>query len=423
MAMKQQARPKTEIVLMPQYVRKFTCVGSECEDTCCQGWAVPVDEETYKKYQRVRDLPFKSLMKQNIGRVRSNASSQHYAKIRLDAQGKCPFLSDEQLCLIQLRLGEDYLSDTCRFYPRIRNRVNGMLEISATMSCPEIARLALLNPNLMEFDEVEQLVENRGMIQRNINTMKPSPGRGVEKYFWELRIFTIQVLQNRRETLADRLLFLGLFYQKVQQLIEARQYDDIPETIRFYSRLLEQGGWADLFSKLPQRTAVQMTVLKKIAEARLMAGVDHARYIQCYEQFMQGLEVTQELLEESEKDMVQRYETAYRDFYEPFMREHEYILENYLVNYVFMNLFPFGKYESVFAEYAMLVLHYALIKMHLIGMGAYHKGLTAVLVLKLISSFSRVVEHHPVFLQTVYLALKENQFVSLPYMVVLIKNE
>lgn len=124
MPMQQQTWPKTEMALMPQYVRQFSCIGSECEDTCCQGWRVNIDEETYKKYQRVRDLELKPLLKQGIGRVRSNANAQNYGKIKMNSKGKCPFLSENKLCSIQLKLGADYLSDTCKFYPRVFNRVN-----------------------------------------------------------------------------------------------------------------------------------------------------------------------------------------------------------------------------------------------------------------------------------------------------------
>ena len=46
---------KKRRVLMPQYMAKFRCIGSECEDSCCVGWRVTVDEDTYKKYRRVKD--------------------------------------------------------------------------------------------------------------------------------------------------------------------------------------------------------------------------------------------------------------------------------------------------------------------------------------------------------------------------------
>ena len=27
-------------MLIPEYVKKFKCIGSECEDTCCKGWRI-----------------------------------------------------------------------------------------------------------------------------------------------------------------------------------------------------------------------------------------------------------------------------------------------------------------------------------------------------------------------------------------------
>lgn len=420
MPIKPESKAKTQLVLVPQYLRRFSCIGSQCEDTCCQGWRVSIDEDTYKKYQRVRALELKSLLKQGISRIRSNASSSNYGKIKMDAKGRCPFLSEDKLCSIQLKLGEDYLSDTCKFYPRVFNCVNGVIEKSATLSCPEAARLALLNRNKMEFDVVEDVIEKRGIVQRTINTKKINKSsKKAEKYFWEMRIFTIQVLQNRQEPLADRLIFLGMFYQKVQQLLEQGEIDTIPETIGSYLRIMEQGSLAEAFSSLPHRMNVQMALLKKIADYRFASGISNARYIECYGQFLNGI---QYIREEAEEEIAKRYEEAYRDYYEPFMKEHEYILENYLVNYVFMNLFPCGRYETVFSEYVMLVLHYALIKMHLIGMAAFYKGLTTELVIKLIQSFARVVEHNSAYLQTVYNALKSHGYVSMPYMAVLIKN-
>ncbi|HIG18403.1 MAG TPA: aminotransferase class III-fold pyridoxal phosphate-dependent enzyme, partial [Candidatus Handelsmanbacteria bacterium] len=32
-----------------RYLTRFSCIGSECEDDCCHGWRVDIDEATYKK--------------------------------------------------------------------------------------------------------------------------------------------------------------------------------------------------------------------------------------------------------------------------------------------------------------------------------------------------------------------------------------
>lgn len=32
-----------QLALMPEYMKKFKCIGGECEDTCCAGWTVSLD--------------------------------------------------------------------------------------------------------------------------------------------------------------------------------------------------------------------------------------------------------------------------------------------------------------------------------------------------------------------------------------------
>lgn len=57
--------------------------------------------------------------------------------------------------------------------------VNDVLEQSGTVSCPEIARLALLNPDGIEFDEVQNQVDGRSVNVGSLDTsdirLKNSP--------------------------------------------------------------------------------------------------------------------------------------------------------------------------------------------------------------------------------------------------------
>ena len=36
----------------PHYYRKFQCIASECEDTCCAGWEIMIDDKALEKYRR-----------------------------------------------------------------------------------------------------------------------------------------------------------------------------------------------------------------------------------------------------------------------------------------------------------------------------------------------------------------------------------
>lgn len=411
------------IVLIPQYMRTFRCIGSDCEDTCCHGWRVIIDEDTYKRYQRVRDPELRHLLKSHTNRIRSNSSSESYGKIKMNAQGYCPFLSEEKLCTIQLKLGEEYLSHTCLIYPRLVNQVNGVLEMSATLSCPEAARQALLNPEKMEFDAVREPIHPRYNVFKTINTQSRTKGKKAESYFWELRIFTIRVLQHRDYALADRLMLLGLFFHQLEQLVQNGDVEAIPKRIEGFMQSMEDGNLRESLSAVTGEMRLQMKLLKEVADLRFTHEITNQRYLECYHQFLQGLDFDDDgSFKTSMDESYQRYAEAYLKYYEPFMQAHEYILENYLVNYVFKELFPCGKYETLFDEYVMFILHYALIKLHLIGMAAFHKGLTTDLALKLIQSFARTVEHNQIYLKLIYDELKAGGFTTLPYMVILIRQ-
>ena len=37
---------------VPDYYDQFTCIAQDCEDTCCAGWAIMIDEDTLEKYEK-----------------------------------------------------------------------------------------------------------------------------------------------------------------------------------------------------------------------------------------------------------------------------------------------------------------------------------------------------------------------------------
>lgn len=409
---------KTKTVLVPQYIRQFSCIGSACEDSCCVGWRVNIDEQTYKKYKRSDDFELAPIIEKNVTRNRSNPSSANFAKIKMNPNNACSFLNEEKLCKIQLNLGEDYLSTICASYPRIFNEVNGVKEKSATVSCPEIARLTLLNPDGIEFDEIEEVVDERFIINKKLDTHDKKLSSKVEKYFWELRIFTIQLLQNREYSLSDRLIILGMFYQKADEYIANKQVDQIPHLIGSYLSIIEEGSLKESLGSVPVQPIVQLELVKEMTEVRFFQGISNERYLECLSNMLNGLHyITGTPFEE----VVKQYPVAY-ECYKPFMEENEYILENYLVNYVYKNMFPLSGTSHLFDDYVMLVVHYSMIKLHLIGMAGFHQGLNTELVIKLIQSFAKTVEHNSLFLKKLFDLLKENGYNTMPYMSILVKN-
>lgn len=411
---------KKRPILVPQYMRNFKCIGSECEDSCCIGWRVDIDHETYKKYQKIRDEELTPLCEQYVKRNRAeNHGESNYAKVKLPKDRKCPFLNENMLCRMQLKRGEEYLSDVCTTYPRVVNIINGVLERSATMSCPEAARIALLNEDGIEFDEMEETVNTRNIVKSNINTHDLKHNNKPIKYLWELRVFTISLMQNRNYRLYERLIILGMFFKNLQERVSEGKVNDIPGLIASYTNVIEDGSLRESLSSIPVQYHIQMKLLKEIADERYFMGITSKRYLECFTTFLKGIEYTKD---SSIEEIGERYQKAYKEYYEPFMDNHEYILENYLVNYVYKNLFPVSKEKSLFDSYMMMILHYSLIKLHLIGMSGFYKGLTTDKVIMLIQSFAKTVEHNQKYLNGIANLMKQNEFNTMAYMAILIKN-
>lgn len=404
-------------MLIPKYMHDFTCIGTQCEDTCCAGWKVAIDHKTYKKYKKLPNQPIKEKINQSISRNRSNPSEGEYATIKMNEEGFCPMLDGDKLCTIHSTLGEDYLSLVCKLYPRYINKVDTRLEMSATPSCPEAARLALLNPDVMEFDVIESPYPT--MFKQEIITENNE--EKLENYFWELRFFTIGLLQMRKFSIQERLILLGLFYKKIQQAVDENGLSKIPQIIRETTdNLKDDGYYKETFAAIPSILDVQIKLVSTLIDVKVEQGIRSKRFAECLEEFVKGLSDNNET-EQTSAERRARYKQSYEQYYRPYMEQHEYILENYLVNYVFSKLFSFDKENKVFDSFVSLTLHYAMIKLLLIGIAGYHKKLTAEIVIKVIQSFAKEIEHSS-FISFMHDILKENDYTSMGYMAVLIKN-
>ncbi len=139
----------------PDYYRDFSCIADACEDTCCAGWQIVVDELSLKKYRGVKGS-FKNKLRGSI---------QWKEKVfKQDDERRCAFLNDKNLCDMYTALGADSLCRTCRTYPRHIEEFEGVREISLSISCPEVARILMEKTEPVRFitytnDKEEEYVD------------------------------------------------------------------------------------------------------------------------------------------------------------------------------------------------------------------------------------------------------------------------
>lgn len=404
----------------PAYLQNFRCIGSPCEDNCCIGWDVDFDKESYQKYIQVKDGELKELFRTCVRKNPDSFSDDvDFAVVKLKKNKVCPFLNAEHLCKIQARFGERYLSNVCATYPRYTNVINGVYEHSATVSCPEAARLILQNPEGLSFAGGEEAANERFILNIGVDTREKSNPPRVRSLL-ALRDFSISLLQERRIPLGERLLLMGEFYEGFQKSGAAKNKDDSPALITAFRKRLDARTLTPDLSGTPADHTRQMVLLKEITDAlNVFTEIDSKRYVAFTKEFLKGIRPSGKSSPEGEGQCIA---LAYRDHYEPFMRTHDYLIENYLVNFMFKDLFPASEGENAFDAYMMLVIRYALIKLHLIGISAHRKELTEDTVVGFIQAFSKTVEHHKTYLESIAEQMTRKKYNTLKHMAVLLKD-
>ena len=109
-------------LIAPDYYNSFSCIASACRHSCCVGWDIAVDEDTYEYYKTVGGALGKKLKK-------SISVTDEGACFAVDENLHCPFLQADGLCEIICNLGEGALCNICADHPRFRNYFADRTEI------------------------------------------------------------------------------------------------------------------------------------------------------------------------------------------------------------------------------------------------------------------------------------------------------
>jgi len=127
----------------PSYFSGFSCLGGECEDTCCRNWEVKLDREHFYLLKSVmsEDDAEKSMFEQYIHLNENSITSDYdYAFIRMGVNGYCGMLDNKGLCTIHTKHGVNVLGNVCTMFPRVISRCGDTVELSGALSCPEVVR-------------------------------------------------------------------------------------------------------------------------------------------------------------------------------------------------------------------------------------------------------------------------------------------
>ena len=219
-------------IRVPEYFKDFKCIASKCEDTCCAGWGIVIDDATYARYKNVQG---------EFGdRLRSEIVHEAGENIFVLKGNNCPFLNEEKTCDIYINIGEENLCYTCQQYPRYTEEFGSLREIGISLSCPEAARIMLNNSKKVEFE----LSENNEVVSsyNDINA----------QLFIELlqsRKIIMDIIQDRTIDLRKRAALALLFVDEIQEKIDESEIKEIKSVREKY---LDKGFLEELINELEE---------------------------------------------------------------------------------------------------------------------------------------------------------------------------
>lgn len=186
-------------------------------------------------------------------------------------------------------------------------------------------------------------------------------------------------------------------------------------------------------NNLPSNPQLRLETIFGLTEI-LMRDQPSVRFQDTFWSFVAGIgSLTCSLPENTDSlpgNDLERFLEAEQNYHAPFFDTSPFILENYLINYIFQNLFPYGRSgstdftpQSIFAEYLQMTTQFAWINALLIGIAGHHKQALAMEhVVKAIQSFTRAVEHYPYLLKSINNYMSSRNLNSLPGMAIMLKH-
>ena len=352
--------------LVPLYAERFSCIGSNCEDTCCAGWRVTIDKKTFINYKQSKNPHLTERFENNLRRIRSQASDSNYARMDLDPEtGNCPMI-EEHLCSIQKELGEDKLSNTCATFPRYSKEVGGVYQQALTLSCPEAARLALLASDGMEFTQTNLTIR-----PETIEKQKPILGLSLDQMN-EVRFFCIQLLKSQDLMLWQKLALLGLFCESLTEALKRggqKQTAEITESMR---ALIEKGQFATLFESMQPEYEIQAVTFALLWQLKV-TGITSKMQRSVQDAIGKGLDADKDSGQVDEAKLIDRYKQGVKNLPAALI-DAPFFMENYVINEMFRENFPFGN-PSPYEHYLKLITRFGLVRFMLASQCANEKEL------------------------------------------------
>ena len=242
---------------------EFACTGPECEDSCCKHWKILLTKREYLNFKKLDCSPeLKAIINAAFKRTKSDNELQ-YAQMDLKADGSCPFLDKDRLCMLQKEKGESALTFVCSTFPRNWEPVGTDVAVfTLTPTCYHVVELLMKHPEGLALIEEEYDGKNKWIDRDYWSKAQLKPDAATYPYIWPIKTAQLDILQNREFTIAERLLILGYYTKKACEYLESS-----PEKLNGLGEMMLDG---ELCRKIADSLKTSQTDLQAAAKSNDM---------------------------------------------------------------------------------------------------------------------------------------------------------
>ena len=313
--------------LRPAYYDDFHCLMAGCRYSCCKGgWKVTFDKRDYLKLKRLEGSPeFKERLAGAVRRIRNDSNTRDYGEFDMSA-GTCPLLREDCLCGLQVEKGAEVLPKICRVFPRTEIYSSGYLERSLSPACEGVLELLWNLPDGVEF-------RSDILPQKKWKETRLKDDEFLTRYFPVIREWCVDALQDRRHSLPDRLMLMGM---GLRQLAEGEQ--DIPLWLHRVRNMME--STEPILPQEPEYHVLQEFLSNNIG-ILMQIAVKATEFSSIRSDIIQGLGATLTLdgWDIKAKVPIVHYQEAAKRYEERFS-DRKYFMENLMVALLFHLILP-----------------------------------------------------------------------------------
>lgn len=378
---------KTENVLKIKEYDKFKCIADKCKFTCCKGWDINIDTKTYNKWREKDNLNY---LLDNVRFIKSHGENTYL--IKKETKGGCPFLSNEGLCNIVIDHGDEYLSLTCRSFPRIENDFEGVKELTLSCSCPEVVSIIshMKEKIYIDFNDSLSYIEDLGCLK--------------------IRESLVNIIQKEDISIENKLI---LSYDMLLNMLDN---DDLTyeNLIEFLDNYKSENYIKEELNKYIDYEKTDTRKYFKEINSLFIDMIENYRNVPVFE------DILKDIYKFAEDINIEKFVKDWEGFGDLF-KEYDNLIENCIVSKVLSNCVS-DDLEEMIISFEMIILEYLLIR-HAVFLRYYiniKKEISIQDVKDYIVIFSRIIGNNSEAVIEFLLDMYESEILEFDYICSLI---